>query len=105
MDLKYDHARQFVRTAVDWINNGDYDEIPAQIKEVIEADMNLFFDQGQLDSMSNQDLRDAQRFISNSGTFGFGNVFDDEDMFRLYGRTGPTIKEKLDAEVARRNRS
>ena len=27
MDLKYDHARQFVRTAVDWINNGDYDEI------------------------------------------------------------------------------
>lgn len=86
--------------------NNDYAEVPAQIKEVLEADMNLFFDQAQLDSMSNQDLRDAQRFINNSGTLGyFGNVFDDEDMFRLYGRTGPTIKEKLNAEVARRNRS
>lgn len=27
MDSKYDHARQFVKTAVDWINEGEYDEI------------------------------------------------------------------------------
>jgi len=27
MSSKYDHARQFVNTAVQWINNGDYDEI------------------------------------------------------------------------------
>ena len=86
--------------------NDDYDEIPAQMREVLEAEMNLFFDQGQLDSMSNQDLRDAQRFINNSGTLGVGNVFDDEDIFRLYNdRLGPTIKDKLNAEVARRNRS
>ena len=85
---------------------GDYDEVPAQMREVLEAEMNLFFKQEKLDSMSNQDLRDAQRFINNSGTLGyFGNVFDDEDIFRLYGRTGPTIKDKLNAEVARRNRS
>ena len=55
--------------------------------------------------MSNQDLRDVKRFTKGSGTLGFGNVFDDEDIFRLYGRTGPTIQEKLDAEIARRKRS
>lgn len=86
--------------------NNDYDEVPVAIKTELETQMNYFFSDKNLASMSNQDLRDVQRFTENSGTLGyFGNVFDDEDIFRLYGRTGPTIQEKLNAEIARRTRS
>lgn len=85
--------------------NGDYEEVPVAIRTELETQMNYFFSESNLNSMSNQDLRDVKRFTKGSGTLGFGNVFDDEDIFRLYGRTGPTIQEKLDAEIARRKRS
>lgn len=86
--------------------NNNYDEVPVAIKTELETQMNYFFSDKNLASMSNQDLRDVQRFTKNSGTLGyFGNVFDDEDIFRLYGRTGPTIQEKLNAEITRRTRS
>ena len=85
---------------------GDYEEVPVAIRTELETQMNYFFSESNLNSMSNQDLRDVKRFTKGSGTMGyFGNVFDDEDIFRLYGRTGPTIQEKLDAEIARRTRS
>lgn len=93
-----------LQATIEYFNN-DYEEVPLGIKEVVEADLNTFFKQENLDKMSSQYLRDVQRFTKNSGTLGyFGNVFDDEDIFRLYGRTGPTIQEKLNAEIARRNR-
>ena len=87
--------------------NDDYNAIPADMRERLEADVDLFFKQEKLDSMSNQDLRDALRFVDNAGfVFGkVGNVFDDEDIFRLYSPDiGPTMQAKLKAEVARRNR-
>lgn len=92
------------QATIEYFNN-DYDEVPVAIKTELETQMNYFFSDKNLASMSNQDLRDVQRFTENSGTLGFGNVFDDEDIFRLYGRTGPTIQEKLNAEIARRTRS
>ena len=94
------------QATIEYFNN-DYDEVPVAIKTELETQMNYFFDDKNLASMSNQDLRDVQRFTENSGTLGyFGNVFDDEDIFRLYDdRLGPTIQEKLNAEIARRNRS
>ena len=85
---------------------GDYEEVPVAIRTELETQMNYFFSESNLNAMSNQDLRDVKRFTKGSGTLGyFGNVFDDEDIFRLYGRTGPTILEKLNAEIARRKRS
>lgn len=93
------------QATIEYFNN-DYDEVPVAIKTELETQMNYFFSDKNLASMSNQDLRDVQRFTKKSGTLGyFGNVFDDEDIFRLYGRTGPTIQEKLNAEIARRTRS